>query len=138
MATMSEQDVQEQHAEVTPTPEHQPKKAGSGYRRLQNRHRALIAEHEELKLYADTLRTELAQKDAALRQKCEEMEALCSMYATLQEDVSRVLTENEKLVALLRSAPQPQPAYPPQPTYQPQPRLAVPPGLPSLFSRGPR
>ena len=61
------------------TPE-QPKKAGSGYRRLQNRHRALISDHEALKndYEAMQIETEALQRD---------VESLLEQHRRLMENV---------------------------------------------------
>ena len=67
------------------TPEH-PRKAGSGYRRLQNRHRALIAEHDAL----------LAENDCGL----------CSISKQqLQEDVDRLLEQHRRLMQNAKAPP---------------------------------
>ena len=108
-------------------------KPRSGYQRKKIAMMRLIADHDALKKayqelagYSDTLNAECKRRD-------EEVASLQSMYAALQSDVQLVLAENQRLldaIAVLRSS-----AVPPQPPY-PQPRPAVPPGLPSLFSRG--
>jgi hypothetical protein len=118
------------------TEEQQPKKATSGYRRLQHRHRRLVADHETLRKSYQELFEHQDVIMAELRRKIEECEQLQAMYQALTSDVQLALAENKRLldaVAVLRSS-----TVPPQPPYQPQPRPAVPPGLPSLFSRGVR
>jgi septal ring factor EnvC (AmiA/AmiB activator) len=126
--------------ETVPATEEQPKKAGSGYARLRNRHRVLIADHETLRKSYQEMFSQQGEILAELQRKSEECQQLQSMYAALQSDVELVLAENQRLldaVAVLRSnAAQVQPHYQPQPAYQPQPRPVTPPGLPSLFARG--
>lgn len=81
---------------VPTTEEQQPKK--SGYRRLQNRHRALIADHEALRENYQNLFDRIDAIAVDLQRKSEECAQLQSLYAALQSDVQIVLAENTKLI----------------------------------------
>ena len=81
----------------TISPEAAPHKS-SGYRRLQTRHKDLITAHEALIGDYESLRRELKDQKA-------EYEDLRSMYVALQEDVVRVLGENEKLIDAINNRP---------------------------------